>query len=569
MNVESKNDNSAIELSIIIPTYNRAGRLKACLEALTQQTHPAADFEVIVVVDGSTDKTAEMLAKLATPYALTVLYQENSGQQIAYNNGAEHARGRSCLFLDDDIMAESQLVAEHLRLHKQQEKVVGIGQIAISVANADSYTQRFAQGWNEHHKQLSQAPRQLSWRDGYGGNLSVSRSLFMDVGGFAPSIRRSHDIELAFRLEQHGLTFVYLPEAIGRRDEHKMSRELFGDAARSGAAWVTLCQQHPAMLPELLRPLGDTSVREALLWDFFWRCGLSPWLLAQLGRFLAKTSWGHKWYRFLFTYAYWCGVRQAIPDDDTWQRMVRGVPILMYHAFGKPGEPASPFVLPIRKFASQMAWLKRLNYNVLSLEEFLQYRRAYQLPPPRSVIITIDDGYAEIATLVHQVLRRYDFPATVFLVSRKVGGCNDWTKREALSGRQILSWSEIKEIAGQGIQFGAHTQTHPVLTNISAEQAHAEIVGSKLDLEHELLTQVHTFAYPYGDFNESVEALVDQAGFLGGCSVESGFNNWSTPLTALRRLDVPGTGSLIRFVLTLYLGENVRPPIRKWLGMRK
>lgn len=546
-----------IELSVIIPTFNRAERLQACLEALSQQTHPATDFEVIVVVDGSTDKTAETLAKLTTPYDLTVLYQINSGQHIARNHGATHARGRFCLFLDDDIMAEPQLVAEHLRLHTQQERVVGIGQITISVADADWYTQRFAQGWHDHYKKLNESLRQPSWTDGYGGNISVSRSLFMEVGGFAPDIRRSHDIELAFRLKQHGLTFVYLPRAIGRQDEHKRSRGLFADAAKSGAAWVTLCQRHPAMLPVLLGPLGDTSVREALLREFFWRCGLSPWLLARWGGWLAKTSWGRKWYRFLFSYGYWCGVRQAIPDDDTWQRMIRGVPILMYHAFGKPGEPASQFVLPIQQFARQMGWLKRLNYHVLSLEEFLQYRCEYQLPPPRSVIITIDDGYEEIATLVHPILRHYDFPATIFLVSGKVGGCNDWTNKEELDGRQILSWPKIKEIASQGIQFGAHTRTHPNLTSLPAEQARAEIAGSKTDLERELQTPVITFAYPYGEFDETVQDLVDREGFIGGCTVESGLNSWSRPLTALRRLEVQGTWSWLRFLLTLQLGGHL------------
>jgi glycosyltransferase involved in cell wall biosynthesis len=545
-----------VELSVIIPTYNRAQRLRTCLEALARQTQPAADFEVVVVVDGSTDETADMLTKLTTPYRLKVLYQPNSGQHIARNNGVNHAQGRFCLFLDDDIMAEPQLVAEHLRLHKQQKCVVGLGQITIDISQADWYAQQFAQGWRKHYEQLNQGTRQPSWPDGYGGNISVSRAMFMEVGGFAPDIRRSHDIEFAYRLEQHGLRFVYLPQATGRQDEHKRSRQLFADAAKSGAAWVALCRRHPAMLPELLGPLGDTSAREALLREFFWRCGLSPWLLTWLGGFLIKTSWGDKWYRFLFTFGYWWGVRQAIPNNETWQRTVRGVPILMYHAFGEPDERASQFVLPIRQFARQMAWLKRLNYEVIRLEEYLQYRRQHQLPPPRSVILTIDDGYAELGTHVYPILRRHGFPATVFLVSDKIGGRNDWTEDKTLFGRPLLSWAEIKEIDDQTIRFGAHTKTHPILTDISVEQARAEIADSKDDLECALQTPVTTFAYPYGKFDNTIQALVEEAGYLGGCGVESGVNSWSIPLTALRRLEVEGTWSLLRFLLTIRLGGH-------------
>jgi peptidoglycan/xylan/chitin deacetylase (PgdA/CDA1 family)/glycosyltransferase involved in cell wall biosynthesis len=542
------------ELSVIVPTYNRSDRLRACLQALAEQTQSCHDFEVIVVVDGATDDTMEMLAALQTPYALITLFQENLGQQVARNHGASMASGRYYLFIDDDIVAAPQLVAEHLSLHRQRACVAGIGQITMDIGVADWYTRRFADGWHQHYEQMNQGLRPPDWPDGYGGNLSVSRSLFMEIGGFAPEIRRSHDIEFAYRLGQQGATFVYLPHAVGRQVERKRARELFNDNARSGAAWITLCQRHPAMLPELIGPLGDTSAREALLREVFWRLGLSPWLLAWLGGFLVGTRWGAKWYRFLFALGYWWGVRQSLPDRETWKRTVEGIPILMYHAFGQPGERASQFVVPIRRFARQMAWLKRLGYHVLSLEEYLQCRLQHQLPPPRSVILTIDDGYAEVGTLVEPILRRYDFPATVFLVSDKIGGCNDWTDETSLAGRPLMSWSDIRKLQYSGIHFGAHTQSHPRLTEVPTAQARAEIVGAKLDLERELQRPITTFAYPYGDYDRKVEALVAEAGMQAACTVDGDVNSWSTSLTRLRRLEVEGSWSLLRFLLALRLG---------------
>jgi glycosyltransferase involved in cell wall biosynthesis/peptidoglycan/xylan/chitin deacetylase (PgdA/CDA1 family) len=543
-----------VELSVIIPTYNRAGRLQACLQALTHQTQTPGDFEVIVVVDGSTDETAEMLAELTTPYALNVLFQANQGQNVARNHGVSHARGWYCLFLDDDIIAEPQLISEHLYLHIHQERVVGIGQISLNINNADWFTQRFAEGWHEHYRQLNMALRKPTWADCYGGNMSVSRTLFLEVGGFAVDIPRSHDIELGYRLEQHGLSFEYLPQAIGHQLEQKRTRQLFADAEKAGAAWITLSERHPALLHHLLGSFCDASAREIILRELLWHSRISPRILAWVGNWIPKKSWAAKWYRFLFTYSYWRGIRRIIPDHDTRQRMIGATPILMYHAIAKPGEHVSRFVISAKQFARQMAWLKRLNYHVLTFEEYLRYRHQQLLPPVRSVIITIDDGYAEIGALIVPILHHYGFSATIFLVSDKIGKVNDWTENNALKGRKLLSWKEIKEIAGENIQFGSHTRTHVTLTEIDAEQAQEEIAGSKADLEHELQTPITTFAYPYGELNATVQDLVGQAGYLGGCGVKAGLNSPKTPLTALNRIEIEGGFSLPRFLFLLRFG---------------
>jgi glycosyltransferase involved in cell wall biosynthesis len=192
-----------------------------CLEALARQTLPASDFEVIVVVDGSTDNTSEMLDQLVTPYSIKILHQANSGQNVARNYGAAHAIGNILIFLDDDIFAEPQLVAEHNNLHKTRGKVVGIGQIPIQIVGTDWFISRFANGWNKHYRELNDGLRQPDWTDGFSGNISIPRLSFNEVGGFADDILPGEDIELAYRLQNHGLTMVYLPQAIGLQNEHK------------------------------------------------------------------------------------------------------------------------------------------------------------------------------------------------------------------------------------------------------------------------------------------------------------------------------------------------------------
>jgi glycosyltransferase involved in cell wall biosynthesis len=543
-----------VELSVIIPTYNRVDRLQACLEALSHQKQPSSDFEVIVVVDGSHDGTVEMLEGLSTPYTLKVLYQENQGQHIARNFGVKHASGRTCLFLDDDIIAEPQLVAEHINLHKHQYGVIGIGKIVIHFENIDWFTKRFANGWHDHYQDLNREDFKPSWEDCYGGNFSVTRSSFWDAGGFAEDIPRSHDIELAYRFEQLGLRFIYLSAAIGRQDEHKNTRQLFSDFEITGAALVILCMRHPAMHAKLLGPFGQASMREAMLRELIWRFKIPPSLLAWLGGLMSNKSWNAKWYRFLFKFGYWRGVRKLITDWGSWQQMVMGVPILMYHAFSKNGNQNSQYILPIQRFSQQMAWLKRLNYRVLSLEDYLLYRTNNELLPARSVIITIDDGYKEISTLVLPILKRYGFPATIFLVTDKINGCNDWTEHDGLKGRQLLTWKEVRELSHNDLLFGAHTRTHAMLTDKNLGLARDEIEGSKADLENELNLRISTFAYPFGEYNPMIEALIERAGFSLGCGTDPGLNTLATPLTALRRIEIKSSCSLPRFLLYLWFG---------------
>lgn len=239
----------------------------------------------------------------------------------------------------------------------------------------------------------------------------------------------------------------------------------------------------------------------------------------------------------------------------TTPRLASATPILMYHAFAGPGEPASRFIIPLRRFSLQMAWLKGRRYHVLSLNEYLDYRRQSCPPPERSVVITIDDGYREVLTRAYPVLRRHGFPATVFLPTRRMGACNDWDRDGPLAGRPLLSWSEALALLDGGLSFGAHTRTHPRLATLGVEQARCEIAGSRADLEQALSMQVRHFAYPFGEYNAALEAEAADAGFEAACSVDPGLNTAATPVFALRRMEVFGTDSLLRFAVMLWVGN--------------
>src|SRR4051794_27416912 len=108
-------------LSVVIPSYDRREALGRCLEALGRQTADPSAFEVVVVLDGSTDGSAEMLAGLRPRHALRVERKANGGVASARNRGLELAAAPVVLFLDDDIVATPGLVEAHLRAHEGGE----------------------------------------------------------------------------------------------------------------------------------------------------------------------------------------------------------------------------------------------------------------------------------------------------------------------------------------------------------------------------------------------------------------------------------------------------------------
>lgn len=238
-----------------------------------------------------------------------------------------------------------------------------------------------------------------------------------------------------------------------------------------------------------------------------------------------------------------------------WRQLTYGTPILMYHAIGLPGESASPYVMPVHRFGAQMTWLKRMGYIPITLKQFLACQRDRRLFPARSVVITFDDGYSDNYTHAYPVLQGRNIPATIFLVSDYIGLANQWDQQKQLAGRPLMSWSQVQELRTQGVQFGAHTCSHPVLTAISSNQAEEEITISRQQLESRLGMPVEVFAYPYGEYDPAIQAMVQEAGFVAGCTVDPGLNTLITPIFSLRRTEIRGTDSWPRFLLSLWMGD--------------
>jgi len=332
-------------------------------------------------------------------------------------------------------------------------------------------------------------------------------------------------------------------------------------AAQDGQAGAANYRKEPsaARIGELGAFSVDSRPTALLLRRWLLALDVPPGLLAWVRRFIRTPDRLQQVDRFLQRYSYWRGVKRHLADRDTWQRFSRAPVILMYHAVGESHEAPSWYVMPRRRFLWQMLWLRLCRYRVIRLSDLVAHVRSDRLPPGRAVVITFDDGYADNYHLAFPILRKLRMPATIFLVSRALGGEANWTTEPAIAGRPLLPVELVNKMLAGGVEAGAHTRTHISLTDVPAdENRELEILGSRQDLEEILGRPIRTFAYPFGDYDPDIAEAVRRAGFHAACCSRSGVNDPGTPHFELRRVEIRGTDSLFRFPYMVWSGRRVR-----------
>jgi GT2 family glycosyltransferase len=212
------------DVSVILPTYNRLARLQRVLAGLARQTHPLDGVEIIIVSDGSTDGTDAYLRGLnggrsdqALPPHVTPVFQPNGGVATARNAGLARASGELVLFIDDDVVPAPQLLAEHVATHAAQgDGVVVLGPMLTPPDFAMQPWVRWEQAMLvKQYDDMQGGCWEPTARQFYTGNTSLPRRYLVEAGGFDPAFRRAEDVELAYRLAERGLRFVFNPDAVG------------------------------------------------------------------------------------------------------------------------------------------------------------------------------------------------------------------------------------------------------------------------------------------------------------------------------------------------------------------
>jgi glycosyltransferase involved in cell wall biosynthesis/peptidoglycan/xylan/chitin deacetylase (PgdA/CDA1 family) len=215
----------------------------------------------------------------------------------------------------------------------------------------------------------------------------------------------------------------------------------------------------------------------------------------------------------------------------------RRIPVLAYHRVVE--RPEYEMDVPRAAFEAQMEWLARRGWRALLPSDLARCLAQDEPFPDASFLITFDDGHRDNLEVALPVLERHGYRACVFLATGFVGstrwsaaeraGRRRWHEQpppewEAMAARglapsethrryQLLSWDECERLRRAGWEFGAHTLTHPYLSDLDEAQARREIEESKKQIESRLGVPVIAFCYPSGDYDLRVRSWVAEAGF--------------------------------------------------------
>ena len=220
----------------------------------------------------------------------------------------------------------------------------------------------------------------------------------------------------------------------------------------------------------------------------------------------------------------------------------RGLRILMYHRV-TDAHPDDRLCVSTLQFAAQMAWLRQEGYRTVTYAEATRYVAERESLPERSIVLTFDDGYEDNFRFAYPVLQQCRFTGMFFIPTKFL--------KEAGEGRladdRPMSLEQLKTLARDGHEIGAHSVSHKMLTCLAPEELQCEVRDCKVALEQGVGHSIDYFCYPAGDHNDAVKAAVRAAGYHGACTVKPGANHPGMDVFALRRTEIGGFDSLWDF----------------------
>ena len=203
----------------------------------------------------------------------------------------------------------------------------------------------------------------------------------------------------------------------------------------------------------------------------------------------------------------------------------RHIPILMYHKVLPQAEQSRhKTYVTCEQFSQHMRFLAKYGFTPITFKDYFAFRdgdRSLDEFPHKPIILTFDDGYENNLHYALPIMQRYGFKGVLFALGSEI----DYNKWDADAGEprhQLLKMEQLRTIAASGFEIGAHSLTHPHLPTLPSETADMEIRQSKLRLEQSLQQSVISFAYPYGDYDDRIKALVKKAGFKCAVATDSG-----------------------------------------------
>jgi peptidoglycan/xylan/chitin deacetylase (PgdA/CDA1 family) len=239
------------------------------------------------------------------------------------------------------------------------------------------------------------------------------------------------------------------------------------------------------------------------------------------------------------------------------------VPILVYHSVcADPPAWIAPFTVHPGTFAAHLDAVTDSGRQPLTVSQFSDGLRGLAALPPRPVLITVDDGFADFAGHALPALAGRDLPSTLYvttgaLADRPGDGC-------ALPPADMLRAADLPGLEAAGVEIGAHSHTHRQLDLLPAGEAAAELSVSRDLLAQTLGHRIRSFAYPHGYWRAAVRRLVGEAGFDSACAVAQALSSGRDhPLSLSRLMVAAGTTAATVAGWLAGTGAGTLPPDRR------
>ncbi|MBI5300635.1 MAG: polysaccharide deacetylase family protein [Chloroflexi bacterium] len=221
------------------------------------------------------------------------------------------------------------------------------------------------------------------------------------------------------------------------------------------------------------------------------------------------------------------------------------VPMLMYHYVSIPPPIADVFRFDLsvtpQAFEEQIAYLASNGYRTVHVADVVAHLSNGTVLPAKPIVLTFDDGYADIYESVFPILKKYQMTATFYIIAqftedRKAG---------------YATWEQLREMANAGNEIGSHSLDHLDLRSRSVTFLNNQMLGSKRLIESRLGIIVKTFAYPAGKYDARTLAVVQRSGYLGAVTETQGTLQSDADIFEMRRVRVRGSYSLADYAYWL------------------
>lgn len=228
---------------------------------------------------------------------------------------------------------------------------------------------------------------------------------------------------------------------------------------------------------------------------------------------------------FLFIAVSKLGTQSVVASYNSYNPVnLQDVPILNYHKVDILNHALS--VSP-QEFEEQMEYLYNNGYHSIAPDQLLAHLKEGKQLPDKPIMITFDDGYLDNYTNAYPILKKYNFNATIFIITNLIGQDN-----------RFMSWDQIREMQQYGIVFGSHTANHKSLTSLTPEQVMNELSQSRDEMMRQLGKTPKYFAYPTGTYSGEIEEMVRSAGYKAAFTIEYGQVGADSDLYLLQRIPI-------------------------------